>query len=346
MRSLIVDADGLGDGVVRSATWGIERPAARRPRSRWRTGRWRCSAGASTTARARSPPACGRTARPTCAGTRPPATGLAPVGPGSARGGSSTPCGTVTRRWRSSRADRTVPLTVARVTLNDAPTAALTASPANALGPTATITLDASGTLDPDGPTDVRSYAFDVDGDGAVDVTSREPDAHAHRHRAAVGTATVRATDSLGARERAGERGLHRRRRHRPPSAPAGPPLVSAFPPTLNSVLTPSTAVVTALPGPLVAVSPFPSLAASRWLAPVQVGGLTLRPRAPARRRPRRGHLPREPAHGADGDGLPGRRGHAARGCRARSSRATATSSPCADRRHRHRAADRWRGSA
>ena len=58
------------------------------------------------------------------------------------------------------------------MTLNDAPTAALTATPANALGPTATITLDASGTLDPDGPTDVRSYAFDADGDGVVDVTS------------------------------------------------------------------------------------------------------------------------------------------------------------------------------
>ena len=58
---------------------------------------------------------------------------------------------------------------------------------------------------------------------------------------------------------------------------------MSAFPPMINSVLTPSTALVTALPGPLVAVSALPFFGVQAVLAPVQVGGLSFsdeRPRA------------------------------------------------------------------
>ena len=60
------------------------------------------------------------------------------------------------------------------------------------------LTLDASGTLDPDGPTDVRSYAFDTDGDGGVDHTSPEPTLTRTVTGPVTRTATVRATDALG----------------------------------------------------------------------------------------------------------------------------------------------------
>ena len=50
----------------------------------------------------------------------------------------------------------------------------------------------------------------------------------------------------------------------------------STFPPTLNSVLTPSTAIIYALPGPLVATTLLPSLATVPLVPPTQVGAVSL----------------------------------------------------------------------
>ena len=194
VRSLIVDADGLGDSVVRNASWGIDdvRPAAAlalEDGSLALFGR-RVDDGARTI----PPPAAGGT--PDLRWNPAAGTGLAPVSPGLGEGRVVD----AVRDGHTALAlvARGEALSVARVTLNDAPTAALTATPANALGPTATITLDASGTLDPDGPTDVRSYAFDADGDGVVDVTSASPTLTRTVTGPVSLTASVRATDSLG----------------------------------------------------------------------------------------------------------------------------------------------------
>ncbi|MDA0171810.1 hypothetical protein OJ998_22110 [Solirubrobacter taibaiensis] len=272
VRSRIVDADGLGDGVVRSASWGINdvRPAAAialEDGALALFGR-RVDDGARTISARLRPDGTTDLRWNPGAGT-----GLAPVSPGLGEGRVVD----AVRDGHTALAlvARGEALSVARVTLNDAPTAALTASPANALGPTATITLDASGTLDPDGPTDVRSYAFDADGDGVVDVTSATPTLTRTVTGPLSATASVRATDSLGrVSEAASVAYTVGDGTAPPPPPPPVPPLVSAFPPTINSVLTPSTAVVTALPGPLVALSTFPYLGVQSVLAPVQVGGL------------------------------------------------------------------------
>ena len=109
VRSLIVDADGLGDGVGAQRELGHQRRAARdRARAGGRVAGAVRPAGRRRRAHDLRPPAAGRHA-PTCAGTRPPRPGSRRSAPGWGRGGSSTPCGTATRRWRSSRAARRCP---------------------------------------------------------------------------------------------------------------------------------------------------------------------------------------------------------------------------------------------
>ena len=161
VRSQIVDADGLGDGVVRSAAWGTNelRPAtalALADGSLALFGRRVTDGSESFSARLRPD------------GSADPRWTLATVR--DTRFVDAVADGSTALALAAAAGINTVPLTVSRVTLNAAPTAGLTATLSGS-----TVTLDASGTIDPDGPTDARTYAFDIEGDGTVDVTTAEP---------------------------------------------------------------------------------------------------------------------------------------------------------------------------
>ena len=265
VRSLVVDADLAGDGAVRVAAWGIDqlRPAtalAAADGSLALFGR-RVDDGARTVS-ARLKPDGAADLRWNPAG----ATGLATVGAGLGEGRvvDAVP----EEHTALALVSRLDGATVARVTLNGAPAAALTATLAGSQ-----LTLDASATTDPDGPA-ALTYAFDVDADGTVDATAAS--SSLTRSVSGAGTATVYATDALG-------------RRSELASAPYGatppppPPvaLTPTFPPSINSVLTPSNVLTAPLVAALIQRVIPGSLAAVTLAPPVQVGGLTVDPERP-----------------------------------------------------------------
>ena len=163
VRSLVVDADLAGDGAVRVAAWGIDqlRPAtalAAADGSLALFGR-RVDDGARTVS-ARLKPDGAADLRWNPAG----ATGLATVGAGLGEGRVVD----AVREEHTALAlvSRLDGATVARVTLNGAPTAALTATLAGSRAHARRLRHHGSrrpGRL---------TYAFDVDADGTVDATA------------------------------------------------------------------------------------------------------------------------------------------------------------------------------
>lgn len=293
--SAILDADGQGS-APRSTSWGpaVVRPATLLPQAD----------GALAVFGDRQEDG----ARPSSArirpdGTRDPRwatessvlTNVGGVGSGSSSDNASVVDAVARADGHSAYAlvNRTTAgvLRVVRISLNAAPNAVLNASPTSADGPSQIVTLDASNTVDPDGPTDARIYRFDTDGDGSDDVTGSASSTTVNATGPVTRTARVRVEDSLG---RVSEPAFaqYEVRDGTPAPTPtptpsptpppsAGGPLVS-FPQTGSSILTPPAAQVGTIPGgPLVSASFLPPSGAFVLAAPVQVGGVDLEPALP-----------------------------------------------------------------
>ncbi len=152
-----------------------------------------------------------------------------------------------------------------RVSLNAPPTAALQLTPPTAAAP-AMITLDASGSADPDGP-GVLTYAFDTDGNSTEDVIGAAPTTSVAVPVAQSRTVRVRVFDSL-----AGENSAQATYVVTAPTPTPTPTLTPTPTPTPGSPTpTPApTTVPTPLPTPTPTPTPAPSLPP---LAPVTVPG-------------------------------------------------------------------------
>lgn len=297
VTSRVVDADGLGDATVRTAVWGTQliRPATGVPLSDGSVALFgRRVDDGPRTATVRLTPAGLADTRWAPGAVTPGLGGVSSAaGDGLVTDAGPTPDGRAVLAVVQRSGVGTVPLTVAKVGLNGAPVASLTATPNTPLGPQATVTFSATGTVDPDGPTDSRTYRFDVDGDGTVDETTSSPTIQRVLTGSISKTASVKVTDSLGAEGAAatatytvgdGTVPTTPEPTTPEPTTPTTPPTstperpfeVTPFP----SVFTPPAAQTGSLTAPL--IGSFVTNAVARAVGtPVQVGDVTITPSTP-----------------------------------------------------------------
>ena len=230
------------------------------------------------------------TARPTCAGTRPPGRARAGQPRAAARGGSSTPCGTDhTALALVARGRQRCPSRGSRSTTRRPPPSRRSGERARPDGDDHARRLRHAGP----GRPDRRAHATPSTPTGTARWTSRrrDADAHPHRHRAArPPRPCARRTRSARVSEPASA-AYPWATAPRPAAAPAGPAAGEHVPADAqlgaharrrrSSPRCPgrwSQLRCSRIAGVAVRCSP-----------PSQVGGAGVRPAAPARRRPRRG---------------------------------------------------------
>lgn len=296
VRSMVIDADGLGDDVTRTAAWGSQpvRPAAGVSLADGSVALFgRRVADGPRTASVRLTPAGLADVRWSPGAVVP---GLGRVssatGDGLAIDAAATPDGRSALAVVARSGIGTVPLTVAKVSFNGAPTAGLTVTPTAPVGPQATLTFSAAGTVDPDGPTDARTYRFDTDGDGTVDETTSSPTIQRTVTGPVSRTATVTATDGLDGLSAPASAPYTVGDGTVPSTPPTTPePTTPVTPPTstperpfeaipMPSVFTPPTAQTGQLAAPLLAG--IAQGAAVRYVGtPEQIGSVTITPNAP-----------------------------------------------------------------